>query len=378
MHFYKRLVLIAVAILGLSDYAQAKAPIKSLWEAYSAQHNAFQKVALLQEISNQYLQLNDLGARDSVYELILENLQLSNISDTDRIEIYCSYFNANDFRNRNVALRLADKMMKLSKDANNPKWQFYSYASLAKFYDCEAEYQKALTHSNKAFYYVNLQRDDSLKVRGFLLLGHCLENVNDKQAAFSNYLNALYLSDKMDNVHLMKDCYEALSFFYSQIPNYDKARKYKNLEYDLLLQLACDSVDLMGLRSDLAIILFSTKEDKEASKIIDDVIRFAIRGQAIPLKESAFAIYRRFLIERGDYAKLSNLYTKQYPEELHAISTADTTLFYRLKAFITEADGYNDSARYYYNLAERGIVREGRGSVFLSFFYLRYGQFWRA
>src|SRR5690606_14822676 len=108
------------------------------------------------------------------------------------------------------------------------------------------------------------------------------------------------------------------------------------------VQQPFDSMEFMKLNTIYATYLFDNNENKLGENITHQVLDYANRHQYSKLKHLALSIYRTNLINNSLFDELSDLYTKQYPNELEEISRTNPSLYYRLKAFITEADNQPD------------------------------------
>ena len=136
-----------------------------------------------------------------------------------------------------------------------------------------------------------------------------------------------------------------------------------------------DSSKLMQLYDDFSNILFDSKIKEQPEKISETVIDYAYRHNDEELKNAAFNTYRSYLVENNLFNELSDLYTKKYPGELKKISRTSPGLYYRLKAYIEEANKHLDSSAYYYRLCENDIAATSINDIYTANFFRRYGQF---
>src|SRR6185437_13085661 len=135
-----------------------------------------------------------------------------------------------------------------------------------------------------------------------------------------------------------------------------------------------DSVQRMFLNADLCHILFQNNENEKAKHLSKIIIDFANRTSCQILKDYVFTIERNYFIDNGLYSELTILYESKYPEELHVLSVKDTSLYFRLKAYIFESKGEMDSSLAYYQKAENNLLEKNNSNAFLANFYKRYGQ----
>jgi hypothetical protein len=349
----------------------------ALWKLYLSEPDNAKKTELLFRIGDEYFLEHELSQRDSVFQiaLTLELVQM-NGNNAQLMSIYNWYFSKEyAFDNKN-ALDYAGRMDVIGRNDNNDEWLYDAYFT---FYKIESHLGKpsvALSYITKANYYANTLNDETMKAKSLLELGNCQDNNNNKIEAFRNYRDALLIANKLNNDTLLYESYERLSEFFRLIKNFEKAKEYKQKQYSMLIkQQPIDSSKLMILYNGLSNILFKNNERLQGEKIWRIELNYAFQHHDKDMLNKAFTIYRGYLIENRMLKDLSDLYTKQYPNELVEISDDNPSLYCRLKAYIAEADGNYDSSAYYYRMAEDHIIKESKDNVFIANFYKRYGQF---
>jgi hypothetical protein len=348
-----------------------------LWNSYRgvSSGNRSQSIDILFDISRASDKTNNRTIRDSALNLAMETALMSG-SEELMMTFYISFFSLDSATYGKDAEDYAKQMLVIARNHNNDNWLYEAYSAIAASNVAKTQYDQALENSGKAYYYANQTGNYSYEVKSMLLYGSCLELNNRKTEAFRNYMDALFRAERRKNDSLISKCYESLASFYVLINKYEKAKYYKINQINIITsQEQFDSVAVMNGNIELATILFSNKENPYAEKLLQRVLDYARRHNNDGLRKNAFSIYRFGLISAGQFNRLADLYTNRYPDELKRTAVEDTTLFYRLSAFMDEARGSMDSAAIFYNLAEERLLKEEKGKYALSTFYKRYGQF---
>lgn len=274
------------------------------------------------------------------------------------------------------AVSFAKQMHQLARRANNDIWLWNAHATTAQIHLLDFAFEDALNDAERAYYFASQTGKPKDEMEAHLLLGTCLERKDRRIEAFRHYLDAMHLAERQGDSTLLARCYERLSYFYLLIEHYEKAKIYKIKQISLLApSSAIDSTKLMQRNIELASIMFYNGEDVAADRLLRRVLDFNERHESPQLRRDVFVIYRSTLVTNGKLRELADLYVNKYPEELARISLADTTLFYRLSAFIYEANEKNDSAQAFYQLAESRLLKGNLEPYSVSTFYKRYGQF---
>ncbi len=371
---YKYLKTCVLLILLLPATLMGRDIKDSLWHVYKTAEKPDKKINALLSIASEYDLANDVKGRDSIFDIALDDLTVKT-QDTLLIDLYNWYFDREEEYFTERSIDYARDLDEIVRKYNKNSWFCLNRRAAAKVLLYQYKDNEALEAANQAFYYASLGNDPVLKVRTMLLLGYCLDKNEKKIEAFKKYTDALYLSRKIENSDLVYMCYEYLGTFYYLIDNREKAKEYGTEQYKILLeQHPIDSLALMRLNVTFASYLFDNKEQEAGEKLTWQALNYTIRHGYKRLKQKTFITYRTFLINNSRFKELSELYTKQFPGDLAAIALNDPKLFFRLKAFILEADGNIDSAQYYYTKAEESI-KDGSNSVYVSNFYKRYGEF---
>jgi len=353
------------------------ARLQQLWQQYSTNQDEAIKLEALMAIGDEYYLENMPTQRDSVFQIALATeYGRPDGSNEKLVNLYGWYFSKDYAYSNKNAIDYARRMEAIGKDANNDEWLYQSYLVYYKIYFSQGQVSQALACINRAYYYANILNRDNLKTICLLTMGECQERANNKIDAFRNYMDALFIADRSNNDSLVFLSCGALSNFFRLINNYEKARAYNRRQLNMLVKEAVvDSSQLMPVYSQLANILYDSKEMPNNWNLTGQIVDYGLRHNDAELKDDALTIRRRYLIDNVLIDDLASLYTKEYPEELVKIKNTNLNLYYRMMAYIEESKKQPDSAAYYYQSAENVILEKSRDDVFTSNFLKRYGQF---
>lgn len=337
----------------------------------------YSRVNSLIRIADDYRFKEMYKKRDSLYDLAIQSTILY---DSISYTVLNKYFSHVDFfldaLSPELSVEYSKKMLSIANGANNSKWLFEAYRSLAITSIINRKPEDALNYINKAYYHVTLINNEKLKTECIIYLGYCQEKNNKKVEAFRSYMDALYLSEKNNDAKTKINVFDRLSEFYLHLNKYEKAKNYKTEEIKYYLaQQPIDSEILMGLQQDLVQILFHSNENNQAEDLAINIIAYSKKNGYDLYKNEVFRLYRTYLIENSLFNGLSDLYVNKYPDEYRQLATEDTTLYYRINGYILEANGKSDSAHIFYKLAEDRLLQRGRGGISHANFYKRYGEF---
>ncbi|OJW82485.1 MAG: hypothetical protein BGO69_17725 [Bacteroidetes bacterium 46-16] len=371
-----KILLFICVFLGVSTKADNNIfnNINGLWAKYAESKSNAKRVNVLLKLGYQYLLLDKQTVRDSLYDIAVEN---SVLDDTLLFQVCESYFSVDyHYLSGRKALQLAKNTIQIAKNNNDNTLLYRSYACLTRAYIVNNNIDSAVENVNRAYYHVSQINNDVLKAQCMLLMGGCKELENKKIEAFRNYTDALLIAEKNLSNDLKFDCYQKLSSFYYFLKKYDKSLLYKKQQFNILnAQKHPDSNKLMDLNINLADILYHKGEILQAENVTKTIIKYAKDNNCEQLKNTAFGLYRTYLVDNALFSDLRDLYEKQYPEEYKQLAQEDTTLYYRLNGYILEANGKQDSAAMYYAMAEKRLQTRNGGNIPLSNFYKRYGEF---
>lgn len=328
------------------------------------------------DLASWYVEVEDNHpAADSISRTAIEMAEMT-FDPQLIVEAYFRFLENTDLRaNNKEAIGICEKAERICNSLNDDtkKWRLLrnkTMISLGSF-----DYDRALEQGYQAFTLAERNGNTALKAKSYLLIAQSLEGKNQKIEGFRNYLNALYLAEKLKQNDLLNDCYWHLSRFFNLSKYLDKAIEYKLKQAELLMQQeAIDSVALMGLQLDLEEISFNSDNNKLNERNINRILEFAYRTGNKKLKNSTLGLYRAHLIEAENLEGLHDLYKIKYPEELVKLRASGNTIYFRLMAYLCEIENKPDSAIYYFAKAD-SVLQPIQNKIMLSNFNFRYGQF---
>jgi class 3 adenylate cyclase len=379
MGFHSSVILLAGIFLALGMGVWGKtvpdARLQNLQKGYSTAGTDSLKIIALGKIAFYYYDvLNQPKPADSVSEIAIRLAELSSNPEL-LLFAYNIYLESNDLGMfYEKAVGYGDLALQLSLLRRDLRMEWRTCHNLAAAHLERLATDKALEFSNRAFSIANTLDDEALRIESFLDLGRSLEYKNQKFEAFSNYLLAIEMAEKLNNDRLLAKCYSYLSGYYNLNKIFDRAKIYKMKQGAVVKRIQpLDSNALMWVEYDLQNYLI--RGNNQVNDLsIRNIIEYALRNDNQRLKIWEFSVYRKYLIDRDRIDLLYELYNKRYPAELKALETDDPTMYYRINAFFKEYEGKIDSADYYFRKTEDMMKRE-TNALMASNFYNRYGQF---
>ena len=370
-------IIYSILLLTVVCTTSSATPVAELWKKYTVETIQEKKITLLINIADEYTKEKNTENADSVFEMAIVSSQLAG-NDTLLASTYIKYFQKEDFTNYEKATEYANNYTSMAVRNGNNDWACEAYASSAKVALDANDINVALEKINKAYYYAGLNNNDTLKINCCLIWAKCLQTTNNKLDAFRKYMDAQYLAQKCKNNKLLLKCYGELSYFYLLIGNYERSRDCTIKRIGLLHEQGkpIDSAEYIDILGQLAERYYYNKERKNAEKINNQLIDYARRHHDDNKLKEAFDYTKTFLSQNGLFKELAFFYTHEHPEELIKLAKDDTVAYYRVMAYIQEEKGNIDSSRYYFEDAEKMILRtKGHLKIYVSNFMKRYAQF---
>ena len=328
------------------------------------------EVSKLIILSDQYGEKKMLPARDSVLNLAID---LSFSVDSIRGRALVKFL-TNSIYDAKAAREYAEELYSLASRSYNNYWLYRAYQATSKVLMVENNTPEALANVEKAFKTVALLEDETLKAECLIEWGQVLEKAGKKIDAFNNYTQGAYLAQKVGNVELENNGYDALSTFYRFIQNWEKAKDYKVRQLELFASRHKDSVEYYNLLNQLSFIYFKNNQREAAERLFYRVVRYADASKNDELKQNAFTYYKAYLFDNNQFSDLRQLYQLHYPGQWEYIRRTDTSQYYRLQAYFEELDDHITEADELFNLSAK-YLKPKEGPAFYSRFYNRYGQF---
>jgi tetratricopeptide (TPR) repeat protein len=364
------LLLISLLVCRLIAFAEPGLS-QQLWKEYNESGEEPRQLNALAKLYWHHSAMQESDEADSVLEVGMEHVR--QWRDHERLmTAYILYFDLIAGLTTPGAQLHAEEMLELASECGKEECLAKAYASVYRVKSEEGKQAEAL-EAAKAAYQHALQGGGSTEmvIRYQLRLGDAHMRRYQTMEAFHNYLRASLAADSLEAKPLQYASNGQLADFYTELHDFESAIEYKEKQ----MGLVSDSNQYMTLTIDLGELYYNSGRHLKASRLMDDVIRYAIRTGQIEMKKVAFMAYRGCLINSGDIKGLHRLYSIQYPKDYAHLAEEDTTLFYRVSAFLKEAEGKTDSALWYYEHAAPRISTEEYGMLMPANFYRRYGQF---
>ncbi len=285
-----------------------------------------------------------------------------------------SFYSAGGVKNHAIrAKKYSEQALKLAKSNQLSEYEAWAYLALAKGARNDGVNDKALNYNNLALSIASSSDNDSLKVSAHNSLGTTYLLRKDKLLAFRSYLQALNIAEDIKRYYPLLACYHNLAAFYTDLEEYEKAKDYLfkafNLSvrykkpYDRLqLYNTIGTTYVLSKNYDLA------KDFYERSMKLADTLKFPL----YKLNAYGKIVDMYFASQQAEKALL---YFKE-KKELRDFMTNAGVEFYIHHAYgiaYTSVHKF-DSARYYFQLAEKGFeTKADRYNRY--FFYSNYAEF---
>lgn len=231
----------------------------------------------------------------------------------------------------------------------------------------------------KAFSEAEITKQPVQKILAYLALGKSLELQKYYIEAYQNYLNALYLTESIQEfekrTEIKKKCLEKLFTFNLNVNDFEQASKYKLIHIELVQSnIKSDSLEFYWTKYDLCGLAILAKKYGNLQNNLNDILRFAFKVNNKKLIDYTFSLYRKYLIETNDLIGIHQIYKEKYPGELERLKIMQPVLYYQIKSKLSEYRKDIQNALIEYQKASEAIdVR--LNPVFKSNFYIRYGHF---
>ena len=270
-----------------------------------------------------------------------------------------------------------DRLTKFLEFTNDPYLIWRTNFNISTYYTREYKLDQALAKAYKSLFAAQNVGDEILVAKSDLRIGQCLLDKGQHMEAFRNYMGAVSVAEEFDDTELLIDCYSSLSRFYRLNKIDEKAKHYKERQFEQIEKLEpVDSIALAYVQLEFEEILFSSRNSVGMNnKKLRELIDFAQRHNNEYLKSSIFTSLRSALIEEHKMDELYDLYVIDFPEELESLKEQNYLNYLRIKALLFEHLNELDSSITYFEKAI-SVVGDYENKALVSKFFTRYGQFW--
>lgn len=178
------------------------------------------------------------------------------------------------------------------------------------------------------------------------------------------------------NDSLLLLSYERLSDFYFFQNKFSIAKNFLDDALRVIIsQKVVDSYAYYHIQINAAIVENKAGNWDESLVKAMSVSEFAGHKNYGNMKSMAEAEIRAAYINKGALKDLAMYYTKLYPEKLKEIAEQDLVLYYRIMAYIYESKNNQDSAQYYFQIAESNM--KDMSPAYQSNFYSRLADYYK-
>ncbi len=363
------------SIQGVKCQSNPDERVNLIWKDINSAENDSVKIERLFSLAYYYYDyVGNEQKADSISELAI-GIATSSYRPETLVFAYNLYLESNDLGTYYVkSVEYALKALQYSKNMNNTLTNCRSCKNLALVYLAGYQYDKSLESGFRALSAADGLSNDILKAESYLVIGESLEGKNQAVEAFRNYLNALVISERLEDKILLGKCYKQLSAFYQNNKIYEKATFYKLKQGDILKEESpVDSLAIMWMVYDLQVIAMHANS-KLTEEFASSILTYAIENGAQRLKEFEMALYRTYLIKHDKREQLYKLYIDKNPDEYNRLKNDNPALYFTLRAYFYEYKNSIDSAYFSFSIAEQHI-QSSANKILQSNFYNRFGQF---
>ncbi len=276
-----------------------------------------------------------------------------------------------------------NKALALARANKLDEEMVYSYIGLSAVTRLVPDAEKALTYCNQAYSYVNSVKDDSLTAEIHLEYGSVYLQKHEKLLSLRNYLTALRIAEELKNSVLLRSAYSALSFFYDNIEDYDRAIDYTTKATEMLNNIRTGQAPYNRVQDYNRIgTLYSNKKSYDlAMRYFEKSIALADSLKFEPLKVMSYrSIVDNYLDNNQPLTALN--YFNQHPQLRDFLQTLNFGHFIdQSYGYIYMQLGNYDSAKYFYNkvadLYEKDVSQGNQYSYYaqMGLLYKKTGEY---
>jgi len=261
----------------------------------------------------------------------------------------------------------------LARDNGLDKQLVFSLCGLSDVWEYRRDNMKALSFSNQALSVAMNTENDSAKERAYGSMGEVYQSMNEMLLALRNYLSAMDVAEKSHDDFLLRDSYALMDNFYEGIHEYDKAIDYRIKVYGLDRKVWDQRMAADEYR--LGDLFLQNKQQELAMDMYERSIRLADTLHFPLLKiNSYFRIFSMY-IHDNEYAKGLN-YLRSQQGVVDVLTQLGFGFYiHQIYGMAYGEQGKNDSALYYFHLAEPDVVNKTVPETQYDF-YKAFGNFY--
>lgn len=359
-------------LLAVMFYAcQAFADHGDMWQKLRKSNSVSAKLMAIETIARTAkYKWDNVALTDSILAYGL-NLAYHNgtANDVQRaMELYFEYVDL--VHNKQKALTLAEKFVL----QGTPETSWLAMLHKSKVYQANFDYKSARVQAEQAVLLAK-QLADSLKVGiSYMQLGSALANTSDKLLALRYLLKARDRIYSFKNLKVQYNLNMSFYAFYRDSELYPEAEQYVENMTQFTESSKADIINYFE-KEYWRLYLMVTKKD--GLNHLDDLLNLIKLSREKGYRyyeNSFFAMYRTALIDNNEFVKLASLYRNMYPERFILVKSENPELYYRMRAYFNELDGYRDSANFYWIIV-LDLMKNSKEVGRIASVYIRYAEF---
>jgi tetratricopeptide (TPR) repeat protein len=361
----KSLLVIPVILLSVLCHAQDYPLTDSLKQNLSQARTAAEKIEWLGQLTDFYMNVNNTLADQYGTDLI----EVAELSRDRGLMIKALLLNAERYFNSgntqesmNKTKAFSERAFEIAKTSNREDGMAWSYIYLARCARNEGSYDKALNYNNLAVS-LSTAQDDSLKISALISLGNTYMSRKEKLLAFRNFLQALNLAEEIKKYYPLKDCYYTMSYFYSELNDFEKAKDYL-FKLQHLTYRFHKPYDRLHLYNALGWVYTKAKQYEMATGFYEKSMMLAdtVKLEIVKLN-SYFNILNQYLTSKQAEKALHYINGKRELKDFLVKANFDHYLYH---AYALAYDGMArfDSSEYYFKKAEPGFLKSNPANQF--------------
>ncbi len=334
---------------------------------------------LLDSLENEIKYYNNDQRFDSLANIAIA-LAESSFEAKNQLRVYQKYFDLVQIQGKSVNFpSMVSRMEKMILQNASETDRISLWLSISRSGARLNYSQTAQKFALKALSDSELGQNTHLKIESYLALGKSFEIQKLYIEAYQNYLNASYLTETIEQTKAKskfeKECLHHLFEFYRIINDFDHAAEYK-LQHIAMIEQSekIDTLEWLWAKLDLYGLKVLSKKYGDVEEKLDQLILEAEKKDHIKLKDFAFALYRRYLIQTDDLTGYHKIYVEKYPEELDRMKTFQPVIYHLIKAKLAEYKNDTGGAMEAFAQGKKSLISHDN-PAFKSNFFTRYGQF---
>lgn len=371
------LLSLILALCTSFSLAQDYPLTDSLKRNFEQAKTAREKVRWLGELCAFYKQLNN----DLSNQYATQMMEIAELSRDREVMIQALLSQANSYFNNGgtqefiiKGKQFSKQALELAKAEHLDEYVAWGYMYMARGARNEGNNDEALNYNHLAVSVSSLTENDSLKISALNSLGNTYLSRKEKLLAFRSYLQALSLAEQVKNVEQLKNSYQAMSNFYVDLEEYEKAKDYL-FRYVALTRKHRQPYDRMEIYNAIGNIYARSKNTELATRFFE--LSMAL-SDSIGLPIYRINVYSRMIdmyIFNGQPEKALQYFNEK--KELREFMSKAGIGYFANHAYgvVYTRMGRYDSALYHLRKAE-GAFEKGANQYNRYFLYTNFAEYY--